>query len=87
MDLDFIDKQAHEPEPSPEPPVPQDTLTAGSEIKMDINFGYFKTVPNVEVVSKSANNVTFIIPFGINTLTITTKDPNKLDIVRDYNVR
>ena len=61
-------------------------LTAGVESTIDTNFGYFQSDVEVEVVSKTYNNVKFIVPYGINTITITTKDELKNNIAVEYKV-
>lgn len=61
-------------------------LTAGVESTIDTNFGYFQSDGEVEIVSKTYNKVKFIVPYGINTITITTKDELKNDITVEYKV-
>ena len=50
------------------------------------NFGYFKTSVPVEIVSKTSTKVNYIIPIGIQEITITTKNSEKLDIINTYKV-
>lgn len=61
-------------------------LTAGVESTIDTNFGYFQSSVEVEIVSKTYDKVKFIVPYGINTITITTKDELKNDITVEYKV-
>ena len=82
LDRDFADKFADEAISEPE----SATLIAGLEQELDIKFGYFETDKTVEIIQKSMNKVKFIIPYGIDELTITTKDENKIDIVNIYKV-
>lgn len=55
-------------------PIPETTLMAGVINELATENGYFQTSIPVEVVSKTATLVKFIIPFGISTITIVTKE-------------
>lgn len=61
-------------------------LTSGIETTLVTNFGYFHSDVDVEILSKTYTLVKFIIPYGINEITITTKDELKNDIVTKYKV-
>ena len=61
-------------------------LTAGIESEVNTNYGYFKADKNVDILSKTYTSVKFIIPYGIDNITITTKDELKNDIVTEYKV-
>ena len=61
-------------------------LTAGVESTIDTCFGYFQSDVDVEIVTKTYNSVKFIVPYGIDTITITTKDELKNDITVEYKV-
>jgi hypothetical protein len=62
------------------------TLSAGVEIEMYINYGYFKTDKEVKVLRRTKDYVKFIIPFGIEEITITLKDEEQVDISKTYKV-
>lgn len=61
-------------------------LKSGIILEIDTNFGYFKTSVPVEIVSKTSTKVNYIIPIGIQEITITTKNSEKLDIINTYKV-
>ena len=82
LDRDFVDKFEDVAVSEPEDAV----LYAGLENEMDIKFGYFETDKTVEIVSKGMNKIKFIVPFGIDELTITTKNADKIDVVNKYRV-
>ena len=48
------------------------TLRANRPITFEIKDGVFKTSSKVQIVSKTASKVVFKIPYGIETITITT---------------
>ena len=82
LDRDFIDKQ----EDVELDVISDDTLIAGIEQELDINFGYFSTDCKIDIIEKSDNKVKFIIPYGIEKIVITTKDINQIDMVSTYKV-
>lgn len=82
LDRDFIDKFEDVAVSEPEDAI----LYAGLENEMDIKFGYFETDKTVEIISKGMNKVKFVVPFGIDELTITTKNADKIDMVNKYRV-
>jgi hypothetical protein len=60
---------------APTPPVvPDGALEQGSIENLAIYNGYVVFSPKVEIVEKTLSSVSFIVPFGIDNLTITTKD-------------
>lgn len=85
LDRDFISKQ-EDVEPIDEEYSTGDVLKAGVEHELPIQWGYFKTDVSVEITKKTATLVKFIIPFGVEQITITTKDANKADVVSIYKV-
>lgn len=85
LDRDFISKQ-EDVEPVDEQYSTGDVFKAGVEHEMQIQWGYFKTDVSVEIVKKTATLVKFVVPFGIEQITITTKDTNKADVVQTYKV-
>ena len=85
LDRDFISKQEDEVAIDEEFSM-GDVFKAGVEIELPIQYGYFKTIPSVEIVSKTANTVKFIIPYGISTIDIWTKNNDKQDIINTFKV-
>lgn len=85
LDRDFNSKQ-EDIIPTDNEFLTGDVLTAGVELELPIQYGYFKTNPSVEIISKTANSVKFIIPYGINSLDIWTKNSEKQDIINSYKV-
>ena len=82
LDRDFISKQEDVIVEKPTGNV----LTAGIESQLNTAFGYFKSDVDVEIVSKTYTSVKFIVPYGIDKITITTKDELRNDIVNEYKV-
>jgi hypothetical protein len=83
LDRDFVSKYDDIEEPiKPTGAV----LTAGVESTLNTCFGYFQSDVDVDIVAKTYNSVKFIIPYGVETITITTKDELKNDIVAEYKV-
>lgn len=85
LDRDFIDKQEDKVAVDEEF-LTGDVFKAGIENELSIQYGYFKTNPSVEIISKTVTVVKFIIPYGISTIDIWTKDVNKQDILTTYKV-
>lgn len=81
LDRDFISVQ-----PDIEVPVVDNILIAGIEQELDIKFGYFNSSCKVEIIEKTYDKIRFIIPYGVNEITITTKDENESDIINIYKV-
>ena len=44
------------------------------------------TDATVEIVSKGMNKVKFIVPYGVDKITITTKNAEKINVVNTYRV-
>ena len=84
LDRDFVSKQ----EDVIEETTDSDTtfLIAGLESIVPTEFGYFKTDSKVEIVEKTYTSVKFIVPYGLNELTVTTKDKLQNDITTIYKV-
>lgn len=81
LDRDFISKHEDIVEKQE-----NNVLYAGIENTIKTNYGYFKTDCTVELLSKTYTDVKFKIPYGITTISITTKDAAKNDIVSIYKV-
>ena len=81
LDRDFIDNNEDIKEY-----IDTNALVAGREIVLNTNYGYFKSSCDVDIISKSYTEVKFVIPYGINNITITTKDANKNNIEKEYRV-
>ena len=61
-------------------------LTPGIVTEVCTKYGYFKSDCKVEILAKTYDKVSFIVPYGIDKITITTKDEYKNDIVVEYKV-
>lgn len=81
LDRDFADRA-----PDIMSEIDEDTLIAGIEQEVDTNFGYFVANTKVEIVKKSNTKVRFIIPYGVEEITITTTDANSIQLVKKYKV-
>jgi hypothetical protein len=72
---------------SPTQPVLDDgILTAGSTVTVDTNQGYIRFDADVVINSQTDTAVTFIVPYSINELTVTTKDSEGELVVMTYEV-
>ena len=60
---------------TPDAPVIDEGIwIAGSEQIIDTNFGYIRFNSDVTIISQTADEVRIIVPYDINSLTISTKD-------------
>lgn len=82
LDVDFISKQEDIVEQKEE----ENTLKAGIEQTLPINYGFVSFEPTVKVIRKSSKEVTFTVPYGVTELVITTKNMDKIDIKQSYKV-
>lgn len=48
-------------------------VNPNTEISLSTEFGYFRSNKNIEVVKRTKNLVTFVIPFGVKEVIIETK--------------
>lgn len=72
---------------SPTQPVLDDgILTAGSTVTVDTNQGYIRFDADVVINSQTDTAVTFIVPYSINELIVTTKDSEGELVVITYEV-
>lgn len=72
---------------SPTQPVLDDgILTAGSTVTVDTNQGYIRFDADVVINSQTDTAVTFIVPYSINELIVTTKDSEGELVVTTYEV-
>lgn len=72
---------------SPTQPVLDDgILTAGSTVTVDTNQGYIRFDADVVINSQTDTAVTFIVPYSINELIVTTKDSEGELVVMTYEV-
>lgn len=72
-------------------PVPQvqasgSDLVVGDDVTISTNFGYVVFTPDVRVLSKTATQVVFDVPSGVDSLTVDTKDENGNIITTSYKV-
>jgi hypothetical protein len=56
------------------PSLDEDIWVAGSEQTIETNFGYIRFDSDVTILNQTTNEVTIIVPYDVNSLTITTKD-------------
>ena len=82
LDRDFIDKFDNIATSEPEDAI----LYAGLENEIETHYGYFDADATVEIVSKGMNKVKFIVPYGVDKITITTKNAEKINVVNTYRV-
>ena len=81
LDVDFISKQQDVYVQEED-----NTLKAGIEQTLPINYGFVLFEPSVEVIRKSSKEIVFIVHYGVNELTVTTKNMDKIDIKQSYKV-
>ena len=86
LDRDFISKSEDVPEEATYSNLEVNTLKAGSEVTMDIVGGIFRCSREVYVLKHSMDSITFRVPYGVDSLTISTKDENKVDVETVYRV-
>ena len=87
LDRDFDQiTAAPETQPNEDIELANDELPVNTEIEVDTMGGYFKSTPQVEIVSRQSTSVKFIIPYGIDKLTIETKDNNNEIVAKVYKV-
>jgi hypothetical protein len=56
------------------PVIDENIWIAGSQQTIETNLGYIRFDSDVTIVSQTANEVQIIVPYDVNSLTITTKD-------------
>lgn len=81
LERDFISKQ-----PDVAEPVYPHTLTAGISNSFFTQDSYFMTDKKVDITKRTNNVITFVIPYGIDEITITTKDANSQLTTITYRV-
>ena len=76
LDRDFTSKSADivVEEIQPEEAVEQGILVAGAEITVLTQNGVFKTSRQVDVVRHGHDSVTFVVPYGVEELTVVTRN-------------
>lgn len=67
-------------------PEASDILHPMVEYTFDTYNAYFSATEDVNIISRSATSVTFKVPFGISSITITTKNDSDEDVVGVYEV-
>lgn len=83
LELDFFDKGY---DVDPEQPCQHDVVHAGRTEELRIRNGYFETDVPVEIVKRTSDLVSFITPYGIDTLTITILDENDEQVSKTFKV-
>jgi hypothetical protein len=61
-------------------------LTAGDTITIDTNLSYIRFDTDVQIIAQNTNTVEFVVPYNVNTLTITTKDEEGNTVSVTYEV-
>ena len=82
LDRDFVDKQ---PDVAPNEPG-DNVLIAGIKQKVQTNFAHFIADKKIDIVSKTLNEVEFVVPYGYEELTIITKTSGNEELVTVYKV-
>ena len=86
LDRDFISKSEDVPAEVTYSDWDAKTLKAGSEVTLDIVGGIFRCDRDVQVIKHSLTSITFRVPYGVDSLTISTKDENRVDVETVYKV-
>lgn len=99
LDFDFVDKQPNVEEVAVEDAMSgndsvingedseeERVLKASEKIIMRTTDAYFVASEPVNIVSKTASLITFMIPYGIKEITITTKNKNNEEVIERYKV-
>ena len=73
-------------EPEEEEPQANEILNPMVEYNFETNGAFFNTSVPVNILQRSPFNVKFSVPFGIDTITITTRDAAGDDVVGVYEV-
>lgn len=85
----IVDVERVEPELIiPEEIITEDKRTVGHNIPVTLATvsGYFKYVGNVKVIKRSANEVTFCLPFGVDEIEVSVKQDNEVVTYHYYGV-
>jgi hypothetical protein len=85
-DIDTVVEDATGSVPTPTVTVTGNDLVAGDDITISTNFGYAVFTPDVLVLSKTATEIIFDVPMGIDSLTVNTKDVDGNIITTSYKV-
>jgi hypothetical protein len=62
------------------------TLRQGSTVTLTTNFGYILFDPVVQITNRTLTNVTFVVPYSIETLQAITKNTNGDLVTTNYQV-
>lgn len=68
------------------PNITSSQLKQGSLKVIGTHYGYIKFSTNVEIKSRDLTSVTFIVPYGISSISISTKDINNNIVLSNYEV-
>jgi hypothetical protein len=85
-DIDTIADDQSGTIPAPQAQVSGSDLVVGDDVTITTNFGYVVFTPDVRVLSKTATQVVFDVPSGVDSLTVETKDANGNIITTSYQV-
>jgi hypothetical protein len=85
-DIDDVPNDTTITIPAPTNVIAGDEVVSGDELIVATNFAYISFDEDVEIISKSVNSVTVEVPFGIDTLTIYTKDGAGDIVTTQYKV-
>lgn len=84
-DFDEI-KSAPEEQPNEDMELNIGEIPVNTEIEVSTNNAYFESTPNVQIISRQVDKVKFIVPFGVDILTIKTKNENNEVCEKTYKV-
>jgi hypothetical protein len=57
-----------------QPVIDIELLRAGDTITVETNFSYIRFDTDVQILNQEENEIQFVVPYNVNTLTMTTKD-------------
>jgi hypothetical protein len=69
-----------------QPVVDDEILAAGDSVTIDTNFGFIRFDTEVVITTQSDTEVTFVVPYSVNELTVTTKDSEGELVTITYEV-
>ena len=61
-------------------------VPVNTEIEVETANAYFEATPNVKIISRQVDKVKFIIPYGVDMITIKTKNINDEVFEKTYKV-
>jgi hypothetical protein len=80
---DLVSGYTSEPD---SPQIDENVFTAGEIVSVETNFSFIRFDTEVEIINQNETEIEFIVPYDVDTLTITTKDEQGNNIVMNYQV-